>query len=138
MSLSLEASPLPSSSIGADLATVAGHALTLSHPTYISPSFSVPNELLGALAPRFTLLATTTSSTCQVGRTMTLGVSTASLATKDGSNAPSQGRIWWSNGSFFIATHIAAALGVWYFPPAKVMRETLWFAVVLWQAASMG
>ncbi|KAM5535859.1 hypothetical protein V8D89_010477 [Ganoderma adspersum] len=66
-----------------------------------------------------------------------MGVSKDSFATKEGSNAP-RGRIWWSNGTFFIATHIAAALGVWYFPPAKAMRQTLWFAVVLWQAASMG
>ncbi|PIL31352.1 hypothetical protein GSI_06050 [Ganoderma sinense ZZ0214-1] len=62
---------------------------------------------------------------------------TLSPGFKERSKAP-HGRIWWSNGAFFIATHIAAALGVWCFPPAKAMRETLWFAVVLWQAASMG
>lgn len=66
-----------------------------------------------------------------------MGALKDSGTTKAGSKAP-RSRIWWSNGAFFIATHIAAALGMWCFPPTKTMRETLWFAVVLWQAASMG
>ncbi|KAI0714857.1 hypothetical protein C8Q76DRAFT_841427 [Earliella scabrosa] len=47
-------------------------------------------------------------------------------------------RIWWSNGAFFVAVHVAAVIGVWYSPPTRTMRQTLWLAVFLWQAASMG
>ncbi|TBU29820.1 fatty acid desaturase-domain-containing protein [Dichomitus squalens] len=66
-----------------------------------------------------------------------MGASTDSDPMKPGSNAPREG-IWWSNGLFFVATHIAAALGVWYHPPARAMPQSLWLAVFLWQAASMG
>ncbi|KAI0756344.1 hypothetical protein C8Q80DRAFT_24607 [Daedaleopsis nitida] len=47
-------------------------------------------------------------------------------------------KIWWSNGTFFVVVHIAAAIGVWFHPPSRTMRQTLWLAVFLWQAASMG
>ena len=47
-------------------------------------------------------------------------------------------RIWWSNGAFFVAVHVAAVIGVWYSPPTRTMRQTLWLAVFLWQAASVG
>ena len=66
-----------------------------------------------------------------------MGASIDSAATNGGLNAP-RTSIWWSNGLFFVATHIAAALGVWYYPPARAMPQSLWLAVFLWQAASMG
>lgn len=47
-------------------------------------------------------------------------------------------KVWWSNGTFFLGVHIAAALGVWHNPPARTTSQTLWLAVFLWQAASMG
>ncbi|KAI0652509.1 hypothetical protein C8Q79DRAFT_103901 [Trametes meyenii] len=61
----------------------------------------------------------------------------SSVTTPDGA-APPPARIWWSNGIFFVATHLAAAVAVALKPPSEVPRLTLLFMVVLWQAASMG
>ncbi|KAL1951369.1 hypothetical protein VTO73DRAFT_518 [Trametes versicolor] len=52
--------------------------------------------------------------------------------------APPPARIWWSNGIFFVGTHLAAAVAVFLRPPSEVPWQTLLFMVVLWQAASMG
>ncbi|EIW64164.1 uncharacterized protein TRAVEDRAFT_158133 [Trametes versicolor FP-101664 SS1] len=52
--------------------------------------------------------------------------------------APPPARIWWSNGIFFVGTHLAAVVAVFLRPPSEVPWQTLLFMVVLWQAASMG
>ncbi|OJT10008.1 Acyl-CoA desaturase 1 [Trametes pubescens] len=52
--------------------------------------------------------------------------------------APPPARIWWSNGIFFVGTHLAAAVAVILRPPSEVPWQTLLFMVLLWQAASMG
>ncbi|KAI0354610.1 hypothetical protein OH77DRAFT_1425672 [Trametes cingulata] len=52
--------------------------------------------------------------------------------------SPPPAQIWWSNATFFVATHIAAAVAVYLRPPSQVPRLTLLFMVVFWQAASMG
>ena len=44
-------------------------------------------------------------------------------------------RIWWSNGTVFVATHIAAAIGCYFHPFHSVPRSTLMLCVVLFQFA---
>ncbi|KAI0368864.1 hypothetical protein BV20DRAFT_1044725 [Pilatotrama ljubarskyi] len=52
--------------------------------------------------------------------------------------SPPPARIWWSNATFFVATHIAAAIAVYLRPPSQVPRLSLLFMLAFWQAASMG
>ncbi|KAL1738642.1 hypothetical protein HDZ31DRAFT_17888, partial [Schizophyllum fasciatum] len=47
-------------------------------------------------------------------------------------------QIWWSNAIFFSLTHIAAAVGVYYYPPTAVPWQTLLFAFLTWQLADFG
>lgn len=44
-------------------------------------------------------------------------------------------RIWWSNGTVFVATHIAAAIGCYFHPFHSVPRSTLILCFVLFQFA---
>ncbi|CCL98134.1 uncharacterized protein FIBRA_00128 [Fibroporia radiculosa] len=55
------------------------------------------------------------------------------------STPPPQPRseIWWSNGIFFVLLHVAAAIGVYYYPIYSVPRATLVLSLVLTQAAMM-
>ncbi|KAL1722203.1 hypothetical protein EV715DRAFT_270635 [Schizophyllum commune] len=46
--------------------------------------------------------------------------------------------IWWSNAIFFSLTHIAALIGVYYYPPTAVPWQTLVFAFLTWQLADFG
>ncbi|KAI0778965.1 fatty acid desaturase-domain-containing protein [Trametes elegans] len=63
---------------------------------------------------------------------------TARSSSKECAPPPSPARIWWSNGIFFVAMHLAAVVAVALRPPSQVPRATLVFMVVMWQAASMG
>ncbi|KAG0707436.1 hypothetical protein DFH29DRAFT_1055244, partial [Suillus ampliporus] len=47
-------------------------------------------------------------------------------------------KIWWSNATFFVSTHIAAVICVYLRPPTTVPRETLLMAFLLWQMADFG
>jgi stearoyl-CoA desaturase (Delta-9 desaturase) len=47
-------------------------------------------------------------------------------------------KIWWSNAFFFMATHIAAGLGVYHRPPGTVAPPSLLLAFVIWQASQFG
>ncbi|EMD32546.1 hypothetical protein CERSUDRAFT_87875 [Gelatoporia subvermispora B] len=47
-------------------------------------------------------------------------------------------RVWWSNASFFVGVHIAAAIGIYYYPWYSVPRATLWLTLFFWQASSIG
>ncbi|KAL1739712.1 hypothetical protein HDZ31DRAFT_48930 [Schizophyllum fasciatum] len=47
-------------------------------------------------------------------------------------------QIWWSNAIFFSLTHVAAAVGVYYYPPTAVPWQTLLFAFLTWQLADFG
>uniref|UniRef100_A0A0W0FWH7 Cytochrome b5 heme-binding domain-containing protein n=1 Tax=Moniliophthora roreri TaxID=221103 RepID=A0A0W0FWH7_MONRR len=47
-------------------------------------------------------------------------------------------RIWWSNAIFFVVVHLAAAIGIYFYPPSGVPRETLVLALVSWQLAELG
>ncbi|KAF8899049.1 hypothetical protein BD779DRAFT_1607641 [Infundibulicybe gibba] len=47
-------------------------------------------------------------------------------------------KIWWSNAIFFVAIHVAAAIGVWHWPPRVVSRASLALCVALWQLADFG
>ena len=44
-------------------------------------------------------------------------------------------RIWWSNGTVFVATHLAAAVGCYFYPFYAVPRSTLVLCIVLFQFA---
>ncbi|KAG7452278.1 uncharacterized protein BT62DRAFT_294111 [Guyanagaster necrorhizus] len=52
--------------------------------------------------------------------------------------APSVPKIWWSNAVFFVSVHIAAFIGVYYFPVYVVHRASLFFAFLVWQLADFG
>ncbi|KAL4253603.1 fatty acid desaturase type 1 family protein [Abortiporus biennis] len=43
--------------------------------------------------------------------------------------------IWWSNATFFVAVHILAALGAYYYPWYTVNRASLILCFLTWQAA---
>ncbi|PPR01932.1 hypothetical protein CVT24_001271 [Panaeolus cyanescens] len=47
-------------------------------------------------------------------------------------------QIWWANGTFFVFVHIAACIGLYYYPPWVTKKATLvlWFAK--WQLADFG
>ncbi|KAG1754924.1 uncharacterized protein EDB91DRAFT_1042259 [Suillus paluster] len=47
-------------------------------------------------------------------------------------------KIWWSNATFFVSTHIAAVICVYLRPPTTIPRETLLMAFLLWQLADFG
>ncbi|KAL0071122.1 hypothetical protein AAF712_001680 [Marasmius tenuissimus] len=47
-------------------------------------------------------------------------------------------RIWWSNAVFFLLVHVAAVLGVFWYPPRSVPTKTLVLAVLSWQLAEFG
>ena len=47
-------------------------------------------------------------------------------------------RIWWSNAVFFLLIHVAALLGVFWYPPGSVPITTLLLAVLSWQLAEFG
>ncbi|OCH86098.1 hypothetical protein OBBRIDRAFT_260119 [Obba rivulosa] len=47
-------------------------------------------------------------------------------------------KVWWSNATFFVGVHIAAAIGIYLYPWYSVPRRTLWLTLVLWQASSLG
>ncbi|KAG2155535.1 hypothetical protein DEU56DRAFT_312904 [Suillus clintonianus] len=47
-------------------------------------------------------------------------------------------KIWWSNATFFVFTHIAAVICVYLRPPTTVPLETLFMAFILWQLADFG
>ncbi|KAH9947108.1 fatty acid desaturase-domain-containing protein [Amylocystis lapponica] len=53
-------------------------------------------------------------------------------------HTPAVSQIWWTNATFFLLFHAAAAVGVFCYPWYSVPRATLVLAVVLWQAASLG
>ncbi|EPS96663.1 hypothetical protein FOMPIDRAFT_1130006 [Fomitopsis schrenkii] len=46
-------------------------------------------------------------------------------------------KIWWSNGTAFVATHVAAAIGCYHYPIYDVPRNTLILCVVLSQLAEL-
>ncbi|KAJ3550848.1 hypothetical protein NM688_g4987 [Phlebia brevispora] len=46
--------------------------------------------------------------------------------------------IWWSNAIFFLSTHLATLVGVYYRPIWATSSKTLVLTVVLWQLASLG
>lgn len=52
--------------------------------------------------------------------------------------APTAPKIWWSNAIFFVSIHIAAFIGVYYFPIYAVHRASLFFAFLVWQLADFG
>ncbi|KAH8102410.1 fatty acid desaturase-domain-containing protein [Cristinia sonorae] len=52
--------------------------------------------------------------------------------------AKGQSNIWWANGIFFTATHIAAAVGVYHYPFHAVHRASLVLCFLTWQAACFG
>uniref|UniRef100_D8PRD9 Cytochrome b5 heme-binding domain-containing protein n=1 Tax=Schizophyllum commune (strain H4-8 / FGSC 9210) TaxID=578458 RepID=D8PRD9_SCHCM len=63
----------------------------------------------------------------------------SSTTTKTASDAPvREPEIWWSNAIFFSLTHIAAIVGVYYYPPTAVPWQTLVFAFLTWQLADFG
>ncbi|KAK1223610.1 hypothetical protein PQX77_013507 [Marasmius sp. AFHP31] len=47
-------------------------------------------------------------------------------------------RIWWSNAVFFLLVHVAAILGVFWYPPRSVPTKTLVLAILSWQLAEFG
>ncbi|KAJ7597481.1 hypothetical protein C8J56DRAFT_920193 [Mycena floridula] len=47
-------------------------------------------------------------------------------------------QIWWVNAIFFISVHIASALGVYWFPPQLVAKQSLLLAFLSWQLADFG
>jgi stearoyl-CoA desaturase (delta-9 desaturase) len=47
-------------------------------------------------------------------------------------------QIWWSNATFFVSVHIAALVGMYYFPPTAVAWQTLVLAFLTWQLADFG
>ncbi|KAF9261648.1 hypothetical protein L218DRAFT_869440 [Marasmius fiardii PR-910] len=57
-----------------------------------------------------------------------------SALTKD--KEPTQ--IWWSNAIFFCLVHVAAFVGLYYYPPASVSRKTLVLAFISWQLSEFG
>ncbi|KAI4528276.1 hypothetical protein K525DRAFT_291292 [Schizophyllum commune Loenen D] len=58
---------------------------------------------------------------------------------KAASDAPiREPEIWWSNAIFFSLTHIAALIGVYYYPPTAMPWQTLVFAFLTWQLADFG
>ncbi|SJL06149.1 uncharacterized protein ARMOST_09485 [Armillaria ostoyae] len=52
--------------------------------------------------------------------------------------APTAPKIWWSNAIFFVSIHIAAFIGVYYFPVYAVHRASLFLAFLVWQLADFG
>lgn len=50
----------------------------------------------------------------------------------------SNGKFWWSNAIFFVGTHIAAAVGVYFKPPWAVPRATLLLCLLVYQASCFG
>ncbi|KAF9469839.1 hypothetical protein BDZ94DRAFT_33794 [Collybia nuda] len=47
-------------------------------------------------------------------------------------------QIWWTNSIFFIAVHLAALFGIYYWPPHIVAPANLVLSVVLWQLGNLG
>jgi len=47
-------------------------------------------------------------------------------------------KIWWSNGIFFVGVHVAAVVGMYFYPAWKVPRSTLLLFVLVWQLAEFG
>ncbi|TEB38788.1 hypothetical protein FA13DRAFT_1724731 [Coprinellus micaceus] len=54
------------------------------------------------------------------------------------SSEPGTPQIWWSNGIFFLLTHLAAFVGVYYYPAWQVKRASLVLAFLAWQLADFG
>jgi hypothetical protein len=54
------------------------------------------------------------------------------------SSKPRPPQIWWSNGIFFLFTHLAAFVGVYYYPAWQVKKASLVFAFLAWQLADFG
>ncbi|KDR85694.1 hypothetical protein GALMADRAFT_234705 [Galerina marginata CBS 339.88] len=52
--------------------------------------------------------------------------------------SPAKPRIWWSNAIFFTLVHFAAVLGMCYFPPWSVRKETLLLWFLTWQLSDFG
>ncbi|KAG6817938.1 hypothetical protein H0H87_012406 [Tephrocybe sp. NHM501043] len=46
--------------------------------------------------------------------------------------------IWWSNAIFFTSVHVAAVLGMIYWPPQAVPPATLFLSFVVWQLGTYG
>ncbi|CAE6434063.1 unnamed protein product [Rhizoctonia solani] len=51
---------------------------------------------------------------------------------------PPRAPIWWSNAIFFVAMHVIAVLGVYYYPIWLVPRKTIVLCILSWQLASFG
>ncbi|PCH34242.1 hypothetical protein WOLCODRAFT_130280 [Wolfiporia cocos MD-104 SS10] len=45
--------------------------------------------------------------------------------------------IWWANGTFFVLMHVAAAIGIYYYPVWSVPRATLALCFVVFQLAEL-
>lgn len=65
----------------------------------------------------------------------TIMSSSSSTATSTPADRP---EIWWSNAVFFALTHVAAVVGVYFYPPTAVAWQTLLFAFCTWQLADFG
>ncbi|XP_006454164.1 hypothetical protein AGABI2DRAFT_196994 [Agaricus bisporus var. bisporus H97] len=52
--------------------------------------------------------------------------------------ATSKPKIWWSNISFFLGTHLGALIGAYYFPIHALPRPTIWLAFASWQLSCFG
>ncbi|KDN36520.1 hypothetical protein RSAG8_10767, partial [Rhizoctonia solani AG-8 WAC10335] len=51
---------------------------------------------------------------------------------------PQKAPIWWSNAIFFVSMHLAAVLGLYYYPIWSVPRMTVALCILSWQLASFG
>lgn len=49
-----------------------------------------------------------------------------------------QPQIWWSNAIFFVSIHLAAAIGIYYFPPWATQKKTLLLWFLTWQLSDFG
>lgn len=47
-------------------------------------------------------------------------------------------KIWWSNAIFFLSIHLAALVGIYFWPPYAVARATLLLSFAIWQLADFG
>ena len=91
-----------------------------------------PSRARGAL----TLRAEIKSSPQGLGRSETYQPSMGTQTERSSSQQQAQpSRIWWSNATVFVSTHLAAAIGCYFYPFYMVPRSTLILCVVLFQFA---
>ncbi|TCD71194.1 hypothetical protein EIP91_012144 [Steccherinum ochraceum] len=49
-----------------------------------------------------------------------------------------QYQVWWANAVFFVSAHVAALVGVYYYPVRVVHRASIILCLLVWQAACFG